>query len=59
MPLEPAAYVCIHDGNHVMKSMVGKRGTLLEYFDDSDKWGIKMDDGEMVLIRSGNLQRLS
>jgi hypothetical protein len=58
-PLQRGDRVEVVTDNHVLWESVGKTGVLRDYFSHSSKWGIEMDDGEMVTIRKGNLKRIN
>ena len=39
---------------------MGKRGIIMDYFEDEDKWGMEMDDQKIgpSLVFAGNLKRV-
>jgi hypothetical protein len=57
-PLRAGDRIEVQAGNHLKWPSVGMRGTLEEYFPDTAKWGIQMDDGEPVCIMAANLKRV-
>eukprot|EP00984_Skeletonema_dohrnii_P002810 scaffold961_cov83-Skeletonema_dohrnii-CCMP3373.AAC.6 len=60
-PLHEGDYIEIVPGNDIKWALVGERGTIVDYFEDEDKWGIEMDnDGEFgpSLVFAGNLRRV-
>jgi len=60
-PLREGDYIEIVPGNDIKWALVGERGTIVDYFEDENKWGIEMDnDGEFgpSLVFAGNLRRV-
>lgn len=56
--LREGDYVEVLPGNSVKFSNMGQRGHLLEYFDDSGKWGIDFKSGIPSMVMAGNLKRI-
>ena len=58
--LQRGDYVEIMPGNGIKWPMVGKRGIIMDYFEDEDKWGMEMDDQKIgpSLVFAGNLKRV-